>query len=93
MQGPTEADIRWAKKHGWAWDGEAFSPEPVIKVIPNPQPQAAKCDGWCPWLPACGALQVDAPYGSVRAALRVAEEIRQQRRLGVSEMNCSEEAP
>lgn len=86
-EAPSEADIYWAKKHGWIWDGEAFSPAPVIRVIPNPMNHPS---GWCPWLPAIGALQIDAPF-NVRAALRVAEEIRRQRPLGPMEMNCSED--
>ncbi len=47
--------------------------------------------GWCPWLAPIGAFQMDAPFGSVRAALRVAEEIRINRTLGLEEMSCAED--
>lgn len=88
---PSALDIAWAKKHGWVWDGKVFTPEPTIQVIVNPLPDNVR-PGWCPWLAPIGALQTDSPFHSVRAALRVAEEIRQNRRLGLNEMNCAEEA-
>lgn len=86
---PSEADIYWAKKHGWTWDGEGFSPTPTVRVIQNPM--SHERPGWTPWLSPIGALQIDAPFSSVRAALRVAEEIRRQRPLGPMEMRCSED--
>lgn len=89
-EAPTEADIRWAKKHGWEWDGEVFTPTPTVRVIPNPM--SHERPGWTPWLSPIGALQMDAPFGNVRAALRVAEEIRRQRPLGDNVMSCAEEA-
>lgn len=73
---PDEADLAWAKKQGWIWDGSGFVPETPIKVIPNPLGE-----GWCPWHAACGAIQTDAPFSSVRAAIRVAEKIRSGREL------------
>lgn len=88
-EAPSEADIRWAKKHGWTWDGEGFTPTPTMRVIPNPM--GHQSPGWTPWLSPIGALQMDAPFGNVRAALRVAEEIRRQRPLGDNEMSCAEE--
>lgn len=86
---PTEADVRWAKKHGWTWDGERFAPTPVLTVIVNPL--ARDRPGWTPWHAAIGALQMEAPFGSVRAALRVAQSIRLGRQLADNEMNCSED--
>ncbi len=88
-EAPSEADIKWAKKHGWEWNGEEFNPAPAVRVIRNPM--SHERPGWTPWLPAIGALQIDAPFGNVRAALRVAEEIRRQRPLGDNEMSCAEE--
>jgi len=87
---PTEADIKWAQKHGWKWDGKGFMPEPVIGVIVNPVESVQP--GWTPWHVSIGALQMDAPFHSVRAALRAAQSIRLGRRLGEDEMDCSQEA-
>lgn len=83
-----KADIEWAQKHGWEWDGESFVPEEFIRVIRNPMDKES---GWCVWLTALGATQMDAPFASVRAALRVAEAVRRQRHLCPDEMNCAEE--
>lgn len=64
--------------------------ESFIRVIPAPLDRNI-IKGWCPWLSAIGALQLEAPFGSVRAALRVAEAIRQQRSLDLGEMDCSKD--
>ena len=85
---PTSADIAWAEKYGWEWTGFSFVPFSTIRVIPNPMHH--QHPGWTPWLAACGAIQTEAPFGSVRAAIRVAEGIRQQRSLGPDEMPCSD---
>jgi hypothetical protein len=84
----TNEDIVWAKKHGWTWNGSAFMPEPVIQVIPNPM--GHERPGWTPWLAPCGAIQTDAPFDSVRAAIRVAEQIRQGRCFELEEMSCAD---
>lgn len=86
---PSEADIKWAQRYGWRWTGRAFEPEPMVTVIPNPMESTHP--GWTPWHASIGALQMDAPWASVRAALRVAEAVRRGRRLEDHEMSCAEE--
>lgn len=63
-----------------------------VAVIPNPCAGIHR-DGWTPWVGMLGALQTDAPFGSVRAALRVAEGLRLARSLRIGEMSCAEEFP
>lgn len=97
------ADLRWADKHRWIWTGKAFvrgdrkGPDQegillphFIMVIPNPM--SHRQPGWVVWLAPCGALQMDAPWTSVRAALRVAEQIYLQKTFRDDEMSCAEDA-
>ena len=83
----SEEDIRWARKHGWDYDEEhnRFTPIPFYGVV-----NLGK--GWCPWVGGLGALQMDAPFASPRAALRVAEGLRRGKTVSYDEMDCSEKA-
>lgn len=88
----NDEDRAWAYKYGWIWDNyEEFvlvtdRDDPFIRVIENPVGEP----GWVVWLRPIGALQMDAPFASARAALRIAESIRRQRPLTDDEMSCAE---
>ena len=93
---PDEKDLQWAWKHGWDWVeeseiwGGSFCPMPLT-VSPTTRVFYSllnKDHGWVVWLIPCGAIQTEAPYASVRAALRVAEQIRQNRSFAIHEMSC-----